>query len=650
MIDSKDTTAAIASPPPATGYGFGTFKGVFTPSILTILGVIMYLRFGWVLGNVGIIKTLLIVVIACTITGATALSISALATNTRVGAGGAYWIISRTLGLEAGAAIGLPLFFAKAFGISFYVAGFAESVVLLYPAMSVKLIAISTLFILAGLALISAEVALRTQFFILIAIALSLISFFMGSPIAEVAPTATIGGFAKVGFWAAFAVFFPAVTGIEAGLDMSGDLKNASKSLPRGTLLALLVSLVIYIAIPILLHRWVPNRDILVADSMIMVKVARWGPLVIAGIWGATLSSALSSILGAPRLMQALARDGILPQFLGRGYGHGHDPRIATAASCALALVGVLVGDLNVIAHILSMFFLTSYGILNACATFESLVASPSWRPSFRIPWLLPLFGTLGCAGTMFMIDPGATIIAFLVTGAIYWFIKRREMRARWGDMRYGLLMAVSRQLIYSLDRKHVDPRNWAPNVLVLTGHPKERWHLLEIADALARRNGFLTVAAVSAESDGNSVSVENIRQTLFESGVDAVAKVIPAPDYLEGAVSLLDSYGFGPLTPNTLLLGLSGRDERREGFCELLQHAHRVRKNVVVVREGKRSEKKMEIDIWWGGQTRNAGLMLVLAFCLRRTSEWGRAKIVIKTIAPPENVKLRTRDLEKFA
>lgn len=655
---SKGAVKVSSSRPaePSTGYGFGTFKGVFTPSILTILGVIMYLRFGWVLGNVGLAGTLLIVAISVSITTATALSIAALATNTRVGAGGAYWIISRTLGLEAGAAIGIPLYFAKAIGISFYVAGFAESVVLIFPMLDVKILGVATITILSVLAMISADLAMRTQFLILVVIAVSLGSFFMGSELPPADPVEVLGNLQKAAFWSVFAVFFPAVTGIEAGLDMSGDLKAPSKSLPRGTLAALFVSLLIYIAIPIFLYRTVPSESMLINDSMVMTKVARWGPLVIAGIWGATLSSALGSILGAPRVLQALARDGILPRFLGKGYGHGDDPRIATAFSFLLGLAGILAGDLNVIAPILSMFFLTSYGILNTCSAFESLIASPSWRPTFRTPWVISALGALGCVAAMFMIDPGATMIAIVVTIGIYYGVSRREMRARWGDMRYGILMLIARYTVLALARRSVDARNWKPNVLAFTGHPESRWHLLEIADALARGGGLLTVGAVATPdklASDSSVSdmTAEIDASVRKAGVDAIAKVVAARNYVDGARSLLDSYGFGPVAPNTVILGLSEKEDRKLGFAELLIHAHRARKNVIIVREGTRAESDAEpsIDIWWGGQTRNAGLMLALAYCLKRTAEWGLATLSIKLISQSAAAATRMAELEEF-
>ncbi len=360
-----------------TGHQFGTFKGVFTPSILTILGVIMYLRFGWVLGNVGLISTLIIVTLSSLITFFTALSISALATNMKVKGGGAYYIISRSLGIEIGAAIGLPLFLAQALGVSFYIVGFAESIVQIAPIFEMKIVGVITLIVLSAVALKSTDLALKTQYFILILIALSLISFFMGpiETVAPIPPETTVPE--KEKFWVVFAVFFPAVTGILSGVSMSGDLKNPEKAIPWGTLASVLCSYAIYMAIPLFLVQVIKDHRVFLIDLMVMYKVARWGELILAGLWGAALSSAISSILGSPRTLQAIAKDGVVFRFFGHGFGKNQEPRIAMLVSFLIALIGILAGDLNMIAPVLSMFFLTTYGLLNLSAGFGRLIRSP---------------------------------------------------------------------------------------------------------------------------------------------------------------------------------------------------------------------------------------------------------------------------------
>ena len=365
MIASEDTGNE------ANSGKLGTFGGVFTPSILTILGVIMYLRFGWVVGNVGLIGTLIIVTLATSITFLTALSITAIATDQKVRIGGAYYMISRSLGIESGGAIGIPLYIAQALSVALYTVGFAESVTGVFPDVSMRTVGLATTVLVAGIAIISAKTAIKAQYFIMFGIALSLLSLLFGSPIEE--SSVEMWGAAdrhSEGFWIVFAVFFPAVTGIMAGVNMSGDLKEPNKSIPRGTFAAIGVGYIIYMILPVILATRADALT-LIEDPLIMRRMAYWGDAILIGVWGATLSSALGSILGAPRILQALARDGILPRwlkFLGRGDGNDDSPRIGTLFTMGIALVAVFFGNLNIIAPILTMFFLTTYGVVNITA------------------------------------------------------------------------------------------------------------------------------------------------------------------------------------------------------------------------------------------------------------------------------------------
>ncbi|HPR64274.1 MAG TPA: amino acid permease [Thermoanaerobaculia bacterium] len=644
---------SITPSPETRGYQFGTFKGVFTPSILTILGVIMYLRFGWVLGNVGLPLTLLIVTMACSITFLTGLSIAAMATNMKIGAGGAYFMLSRSFGLEAGAAIGIPLFFAQALGIAFYVTGFSESVVDLFPMLDPKMVGVVTLLALTALAYKSADLALKSQFVILAFIALSLISFFMGGTPSGIQAEVVTPPITS-SFWVVFAVFFPAVTGIEAGIAMSGDLKNPARSLPVGTIGAVITGYAVYLAIPIFLNSVVHDRNLLLTDTLIMRQVARFGHLVILGLWGASLSSAMGSLLGAPRTLQALARDGILPRFLGKGYGKGDDPRVATAVAFGLATATILAGDLNMIAPVLSMFFLTSYGLLNTASALEQLIGSPSWRPTFRIPWFISAAGAIGCLAVMLMINAGATIIAVIITSLIYTVMQRRRLSANWGDIRYGILMLIIQNIVYRLSGKVPDERTWRPNILVLSGVPTTRWYLIELADAIAHGNSLLTVATV-LPPEGQRVRqvTETIQNYLDKQRVTALVKIVRAPTPLQGAYQLVQTYGFGPIFPNTILIGETERTENMEEYAILLNAIHRNHKNVIIVREGRIPptwHQDLRIDVWWGRERKNANFMLALAYLLETSRAWRHAHLVLNTIVTsPDQKEEAERTLSKL-
>ncbi len=405
---------ANSSSSPAAPTKFGTFGGVFTPSTLTILGVIMFLRFGLVVGEAGLIQAIMIVLAAKLITTLTALSVSGLATNTRVQGGGAYYLISRSLGVEFGGAIGVVFFLAQAISVALYVIGFTEAFQNLFPDLGLSARAIGTI-VNVGIFIcvyVGASWAIKVQFGILAILALALGSFFAGAIPAATEETLranlqssySAGG----GFFVMFALFFPAVTGIMAGVNMSGDLQNPAKSIPRGTLAAIGFTAVVYIAMAFLFAAAAP-RDALLAKPLVILDVA-WSPMLInAGIFAATLSSALGSMMGAPRILQALARDDIFPRLrpLARGSGASNEPRRATILTLIIAQVAIVFGDLNAIAPIITMFFMVTYGTINLACFYESATRNPSYRPSFKLShWSSALLGAIGCAAAMLLLDP----------------------------------------------------------------------------------------------------------------------------------------------------------------------------------------------------------------------------------------------------
>ena len=615
------------------GYGFGTFQGVFTPSILTIIGVVMYLRFGWMLGHIGLAKSLAMVTAGSLITFLTGLSISALATNMRMKGGGAYFMLSRSFGLEAGAAMGIPLALSQAVAVSFYVAGFAEALTksglpgisgwnLQVAGLSTpQVVGLATLAVLAVVATLSANIALKSQYVIMAAIGLSLLSFFLGhAPEGLQAPEKVPEA---LGFWPVFAVFFPAVTGILSGVGMSGDLKDPGKSIPHGTLAAVIVGYAVYMAVPLALHAFVGDAEgILRTDTMILQKCARWQFPILLGVWAATLSSAVGSFLCAPRVFQALSRDRLLPGFFGKGYGATDDPRFSSAACFAIAAVAICCGDIDVIAPILTMFNLSTYALLNFSAGMESLMGNPSWRPTFRVKSFLSLAGFALCVGAMFMISPGWTFAALGCEALIYWIASRRDLRARWGDMRTGLLVQLAHFALRGLAKRGMDIRSWRPSLLVFSGAPERRTGLVAFAAKAGGGRSLATYATVIPEAAWTPERGAELTRTLGEwlgrRRIDAHVRVIAAATPAEGMRTLVRGYGYGPLVPNTVLFGGAGSD----GTADALMLALRLRKNVVVVPETTAEtvpEGDGAVDVWWRGQNDNALFMLAIAFLLVR-------------------------------
>ena len=324
----------------------GTFAGVFTPSILTILGIILFLRLGYVVGSAGLGRALIIITLANVISILTSISISAIATNIKVKGGGDYYLISRTLGPEFGGAIGMVLFLAQSVSIAFYCIGFGEAMTVLLPqsifttSRIIAIFAVSLLFIFAWL---GADWATRFQYVVMALLVAALFSFFAGGLVRwEMATLVQNWTAPSQGpeFWLIFAIFFPAVTGFTQGVSMSGDLKNPGKSLPMGTFMAVGISILVYFGAA-LVFAGVLSNEILLKDYGSMKRVARFSVLINAGVVAATPSSAMASFLGAPRILQSLAKDRIFPFLLpfAKGSGPTHNPRRGVILSAAIAWV-----------------------------------------------------------------------------------------------------------------------------------------------------------------------------------------------------------------------------------------------------------------------------------------------------------------------
>ncbi len=645
--------------------GLGTFGGVYTPSILTILGVIMYLRFGWVVGNAGLINTLIIVTISTAITFLTALSVCAIATDRVVRVGGAYYMISRSLGIEPGGAVGISLYFAQAISVALYTIGFAESLVRTnffigidnfgfnLQDLNQTYVALVITILVGILAITSASIAIKAQYFIMAAIVLSLFSLVFGHAVPDVelqmfsAPPEDAAP-----FWTVFAVFFPAVTGIMAGVNMSGDLKDPIKSIPSGTLAAVITGYVIYMILPLFLAFRVDTTS-LIEKPLIMQQISLWAPAILLGVWGATLSSAIGSILGAPRVLQALARDGVLPRclnFLGTGHGKDDEPRNGTLVTLGFAIAAVCIGDLNLIAPILSMFFLTTYLVLNVAAGIEGFLQSPSFLPTFKVHWSLSLLGAVGCLWVMFLIDAGSTVIAAVIVLGVFLWLQQRELRTTWGDVRRGMWMALISTGIFQMTEED-DTKNWRPHILVLSGAPQKRWSLIELADGFSHNRSLMTVSTVLPSSSrdlGRQIKLERtIRDYLQKRGVKALVRVTTASDPFDGAMRLVETYGLGPLVPNTVVMGDSEEPSLRAQFCHAIAQIHASKRNVVIFRENQQHNfgGRRRIDVWWGGLQGNGGLMLLLAHLLSTDINWRDTRIYLKLVVPDEAAASAARE-----
>ena len=650
MADRDDAPPVVGQP--AAGR-FGTFAGVFTPNVLTILGIILFLRTGWVVGQAGLAGALIIIVLANAISFLTGLSLSSIATSMNVKAGGNYYLISRSLGLEIGGAIGIPLYLSQAISVAFYIIGFVEasSAIPGLNALDPQILATGVALVFVVIAYVGADFALKIQFGILAILVAALVSFFAGGWGEIGTPTMTASYTEGISFWIVFAVFFPAVTGIEVGISLSGDLKDPSRSIPRGTIASIVVTALVYIAAAV----WFATHRSpleLIQNTAAMSEIAAIPMLILAGVAASTLSSALGSVLAAPRTLQAVSLDRVVPRWMASQMGSPTEPRAAVLLTGAIAISVIWAGDLDVVAPVITMFFLNTYGMVNLVAAIEKAVGNPSFRPTFAVKWWVPALGALGCYGAMFLINAPATIAAIVFTYGIYFALRRRETVNAWGDVRSGVWTSLARFALLNLERRRAggDARNWRPNLMVFTGQPHNREHLVALADWLSLGRGVVTFSQLitGAVEDPNKPALrdtarERIRAYIQKHQMAAFAEAQIVPDFARGAVAVAQSHGIGRLESNTVLMGWSRTPQGRILLLSVLRDLADLHKSVLFLKvDGETGfGQHKTIHVWWGGRGGNGDLMLLLAHLIARHRDWDRATVrVLRMVGRPEAVE----------
>lgn len=551
----------------------GAFGGVFTPTLLTILGVIMYLRLPWVVGNGGLLGGLLVIGLAIGITTATGLALSSIATNTRLGAGGPYAIISRSLGLEVGGSVGVPLFVSQALAVAMYIFGFREGWLWIFPNHPALLVDLVTFGLVFGIAYVSAEFAFRIQYVIMAVIALSIV-LILGSPDGWASGQEVLlwgdwrgapeDGFAGADFWVVFAVFFPAATGIMAGANMSGDLANPRRAIPLGTLSAIALSTVIYVLIAIWCAR-AGTADELTSSYTFLIDRSLWGPGVLAGLLGATLSSALSSLVGAPRILVALVDDEVIPDIGGVSrLSAGGEPRRAMIASAVLVLAALLLRDLNAVAPLLSMFFLIAYCVINLVVLVESSLGLQSYRPTLALPRIVPLLGAVGCIFAMFIVNPTVSLVAAAVVVGLYAMILRRGVTSG-DDSRSGVFSAVAEwAAAKATEFEAVNPRAWKPNLLVPVQDTADVRGSFQLLHELARPEGSIKLLGIASDEDVQDVSARmaNLARELRAKRVFTTWSVLDSADFVTGIVAGLQALRSAFFRPNILFMDVGPKED----------------------------------------------------------------------------------------
>ncbi|XP_077285790.1 sodium potassium chloride cotransporter [Arctopsyche grandis] len=596
------------------GIKLGWIQGVLIPCLLNIWGVMLFLRLSWVVAQSGIGQSLIIIGISAIVCVITTLSLSAICTNGEVKGGGIYYIISRSLGPEFGASVGIVFAFANAVAASMNTIGFCNSLNDLLSQYDVKIIdggnndvriiGCVALVIMIFICAVGMEWETKAQNFLVAIIVGAIIDFLIGTSVGPLDDDQKAKGFpgfeldvfkknwgpdyrysenVNQDFFSVFAIFFPSVTGIQAGANISGDLKDPAGSIPKGTLLSLLLSMFSY-ALFVVFAGGAALRDAsgnvtdlfngTLADCVphckyglhnsysVMQLMSSWGPFIYAGCFAATLSTALTNLLSVPRLIQALGIDRIYPGliFFSKGYGKSGEPYRGYVLTFVVAAVFLLIAELNLIAPLISNFYLASYALINFCTFHAALIKPVGWRPTFRFYNLwLSLFGFIMCVTIMFLIDWTTSLVTFIIIFALYLIVVYRKPDVNWGSSTQAQTYKNALTSTHKMTNISEHVKNYRPQILVLSGKPHSRPPLVDLANLITKHNSLLLCADISPIKISYRKKAMNYKvgyEWLRDRKVKSFFTIVDGFGLECGAKALFQAAGIGKLTPNVLMMG----------------------------------------------------------------------------------------------
>ena len=639
---------------------FGTPE-VFVTSISTILGAILFLKFGWAVGNLGFLSMAGIILIGHLVTVPTAFAVAEIATNQRVLGGGAYYIISRSFGLNIGAAVGVSLYLSQAISIAFYIIAFAEAFQPLQeylyqnygiPVFDKRLISLPVMTILAIIVLVrGANLGMKALYGVASILGLSLILFFVGKTAHPVNNALYSGIGQPAGVFFVFAIIFPAFTGLAAGLGLSGDLKDPTVSIPRGTILATVVGFFVYLAVAYKLAiSFSPEELANPANSLIMQRVAYWGPIIPIGLAAASLSSALGSILVAPRTLQAVGADNILPnKFLNRYFAKGrpvsNEPRNASLISIIIAFFFISIGSIEFVAQIISMFFMVTYGAICLVSLLEHFAADPSYRPKFRSRWYISFIGTVLSFWLMFKMNAPYAMISLIIMGLIYYAITvNLEEQKGFGKLFRGVIFQLSRQLqvlAQRADKEELDVY-WRPFVICISPDTFRRRSAFDLLRWISHKYGFGTYIHLIEGYLSKQTSKESreVLARLINMASATKNKVyldtLISPSYTSAIAQVVQLSGISGKGNNMILFEFSRTEP--EQFSRSLENYSLIHSTgfdvCVLCTSYKGFGDRQQIHIWITSHDyENANLMILLAYIILGHPEWRRGYIKIFSI-----------------
>ncbi|XP_007483346.1 solute carrier family 12 member 9 isoform X3 [Monodelphis domestica] len=592
-----------------------TFLGVVVPTVLSMFSIVVFMRIGFVVGHAGLLQALAMLLIAYFILVLTVLSVCAIATNGAVRGGGAYFMISRTLGPEFGGSIGLMFFLANVCGCAVSVLGLVEAILDVFGADASGPAGIRTLpqgygwnllygtivlGLVGGVCTLGAGLYAQASFltFLLVSasLALVLISFVAVGPRDVTLPLrpstngsslnpnvghftgfnsstlkANLGaGYAQdyttgvtMTFASVFAVLFNGCTGIMAGANMSGELKDPSRAIPLGTIIAVAYTFFIYTLL-FFFSSFTCDRTLLQEDYGFFRGISLWPPMVLIGVYAASLSASMSSLIGASRILHALAQDDLFGLILApaKVVSQGGNPWGAVLYSWCLVQVMLLVGKLNTLAAVVTVFYLVAYAAVDLSCLSLEWASAPNFRPTFNLfSWHTCLLGMASCLLMMFLISPGAAGGSLLLMGLLSALLTARGGPSSWGYVSQALLFHQVRKYLLRLDVRKDHVKFWRPQLLLLVGNPRGALPLLRLANQL-KKGGLYVLGHVSL-GDLDALPLDPVQpqygawlSLIDRAQVKAFVDLTLSPTVRQGAQHLLRISGLGGMKPNTLVLG----------------------------------------------------------------------------------------------
>lgn len=640
---------------------FGTAPVFFT-AIATILGAILFLRFGFAVGMLGFWGVVLLILLGHLVTIPTALAISEIATNKRVEGGGEYFIMSRSFGLNIGSTIGIALYFAQAISVAFYVIAFTESfefffnfmqenygILLPRQVISIPVMALLSLLIIKK----GANLGVKALYFVVVILFGALILFFLGKPVpgTEIINSGFSFEFRNMNsFFVVFAIVFPAFTGMTAGVGLSGDLKKPGRSIPIGTVLATVIGMLMYIAIAWKLHTSASSDD-LINNQLIMGKIALGGIFIIPlGLAASTISSALGSVMVAPRTLHALSKDGLFPfkrlnSFLARERSTDNEPVNASVITCIIAFFFVALGDINAVAEIISMFFMLTYGSLCSISFLNHFGSSPSYRPEFKSKWWISLIGFLVSVWVMFKINTLYALLAFAFLTLFYLYVNYiHKNRRGLSAIFINAIFQLTRKLQIYVQKKNDSKRfiDWRPSIVCVSKYSFQRKNALRLLQWVSHTYGFGTYlhkiegyyskqSAELAESEKYRLISENDKNS------SVYINTIISPSYTTAVVQTMQVPGISGMQNNLVLFEFYNDDDEEK--FKAIDNFNLVKAGnfdvLFLASTTRKVNFKNGIHIWINVADKlNVNLMLMLSFIILKHPDWKKSNIRVFVVA----------------